>query len=157
MFKINKLTDYAMLVITRLAERPSALLSAHQLAEECHLELPTVSKVLKLLSKANLLNSVRGAQGGYRLGRSAEQISVTDVINAIEGPIGVTECSVEPGSCSHEPVCQLRGNWHVIDHEIHRLLDNLSIADMRRPLSSIENGRLSKTPSTVPIKLEYQT
>ncbi len=146
-----------MLVITRLAERPRALLSAQQLAEECHLELPTVSKVLKLLCKANLLNSVRGAQGGYRLERSAEQISVTDVISAIEGPMGVTQCSSEPGSCSHESVCQLRGNWHVIDHEIHRLLDNLSIADMRRPLPNMENGLLGKTSSTVPIKLEHQT
>lgn len=151
MFKINKLTDYAMLVITRLAEDPAALLSAHQLAEECHLELPTVSKVLKLLGKAGLLTSVRGAHGGYRLERAAEAISITDVISAIEGPIGVTECSVEPGSCSHEPVCQLRGNWHVIDREIHNVLDNLSIADMLHPLPPAA-GR----PLRVPIKLQTQ-
>ncbi len=151
MFKINKLTDYAMLVITRLAEVPEALLSAHQLAEECHLELPTVSKVLKLLGKAELLSSVRGAHGGYRLQRAAQEITITDVICAIEGPIGVTECSAEPGSCSHEPVCQLRGNWHVIDREIHRLLDNLSIADMLQPLPAKHAG-----PKWQPIKLHFQ-
>lgn len=140
-----------MLVITRLAESPSELLSAQQVADECHLELPTVSKVLKLLSKASLLNSVRGARGGYRLERPATDITVTDVICAIEGPIGVTECSIEPGSCSHESVCQLRGNWHVIDREIHRLLDNLSIADMLQPLPA-----LSGKNSPQPIKLHYQ-
>lgn len=152
MFKINKLTDYAMLVITRLAENPAALLSAQQLAEECHLELPTVSKVLKLLCRADLLTSVRGAHGGYRLERGAEAISITDVISAIEGPIGVTECSVEPGSCSHEPVCQLRGNWHVIDREIHNVLDNLSIADMLQPLSVAGNRQSIR----LPIKLQQQ-
>ncbi len=140
-----------MLVITRLAEKPSELLSAQQLAEECHLELPTVSKVLKLLGKAELLSSVRGAHGGYRLQRSADKVSITDVISAIEGPIGVTECSVEPGSCSHEPVCQLRGNWHVIDSEIHRVLDNLSIADMLQPLPLIIDE-----PKFRPIKLHFQ-
>ncbi len=152
MLRISKLTDYAILVITRLAAVQAELLSAHQLAEECQLEPPTVSKVLKLLNKAGLLVSVRGARGGYRLDRPAEQISITQVVTAIEGPIGVTECSVEPGSCSHEAVCQLRGNWHVIDREIHRVLDSLSIADMLHPLPAAP-GRLK----TQPIKLHFQT
>jgi len=150
MFKINKLTDYAMLVITRMAAMPADLLSAQQLAEECQLELPTVSKVLKLLGKSGLLVSVRGAHGGYRLQREPQAISVTDVICAIEGPIGITECSIEPGSCSHEAVCQLRGNWHVIDREIHRVLDNLSIADMLQPLTA------SSRHVPQAIKLYYQ-
>jgi len=134
LIRINKLTDYAMLLLTRLAAAPQQLHSAQQLASTSALELPTVSKVLKLLNQAGLLESVRGAHGGYRLARPARDISVLDVISAIEGPFAMVECSIAPGRCDHEANCGYKGNWHVIENEISGLLARLSISDMQLPL-----------------------
>jgi len=134
LIRINKLTDYAMHLLARLLADPAALQSAQQLAAASALELPTVSKVLKLLNQAELLESVRGAHGGYRLARPAPDISVLDVINAIEGPLAMVECSIAPGRCDHEANCGYKGNWHVIENEIRGLLARLSISDMQQPL-----------------------
>jgi FeS assembly SUF system regulator len=101
MLRISKLTDYAILLMVELT-RDSEMLSAHALAERIHVEIPTASKVLKLLAGDGLLESYRGASGGYRVSRQAGDISVAEVIAAIEGPIAMTECSVEEGLCSQE-------------------------------------------------------
>ena len=113
MLRISKLTDYAILVMAELS-REGEMLSAHALSDRVHVELPTASKVLKLLAGAGLVESYRGASGGYRVSRGAADISVAEVIAAIEGPIAMTECSVEEGLCSQEDNCELRGNWQRI-------------------------------------------
>ena len=100
MLRISKLTDYAILMMVEMT-RDGEMLSAHALAERIHVETPTASKVLKLLAGNGLLESYRGASGGYRISREATDISVAEVIAAIEGPIAMTECSVEEGLCSH--------------------------------------------------------
>ncbi len=148
MIRINKLTDYAMLLLTRLAVEPARLHSAQQLASASALELPTVSKLLKLLNQAGLLDSMRGAHGGYRLARPAAEISVLDVISAIEGPFAMVECSIAPGRCDHEVHCGYKGNWHVIENEIRGLLARLSVSDMQQPLRP---GVLSGALATLPI------
>mgnify|MGYP001823552817 FL=1 len=126
------MTDYAILVMVELA-RDGEMLSAQALAERIHVEVPTASKVLKLLSGGGLLESYRGANGGYRVGRSAADISVAEVIAAIEGPIAMTECSVEPGLCSQEERCDLRGNWQRISLAVARALQDVSLAEMAAP------------------------
>jgi FeS assembly SUF system regulator len=150
LIRINKLTDYAMLLLTRLADQSGQLQSAQQLAGAAALELPTASKVLKLLNQAQLLESVRGAHGGYRLAKSADDISVLDVICAIEGPLGITECSIAPGRCDHEGSCGYQGNWQLIEQEIRGLLSRLSLNDMRRPL---QLGFVSSGSHPIPIAL----
>jgi FeS assembly SUF system regulator len=132
MLRISKMTDYAILVMVELA-RDGEMLSAQALAERIHVEVPTASKVLKLLSGGGLLESYRGANGGYRVGRSAADISVAEVIAAIEGPIAMTECSVEPGLCSQEERCDLRGNWQRISLAVARALQDVSLAEMAAP------------------------
>jgi FeS assembly SUF system regulator len=97
MLRISKLTDYAILVMVELNENHCEVLSAHALAESTHIELPTASKVLKLLAKAGLVQSFRGINGGYSMDKAAGSISVAEIIAAIEGPIAMTECSVEIG------------------------------------------------------------
>ncbi|MBT8075339.1 MAG: Rrf2 family transcriptional regulator, partial [Gammaproteobacteria bacterium] len=92
MLRISKMTDYAIMVMVELHGLRGEVLSAHALAERSHLELPTVSKVLKLLVKTDLVASYRGPSGGYSLERDAEEISVAEIIAAIEGPIAMTEC-----------------------------------------------------------------
>jgi len=109
MLRISKLTDYAILLMVELT-RADEVLSAHALAERAHIEPPTAGKVLKMLAAAGLVESFRGASGGYRATHAAEDISVAEIIAAIEGPIAMTECSAEPGLCHQESNCSLRGS-----------------------------------------------
>ena len=129
MLRISKLTDYAILVMVELT-REGEMLSAHTLADRVGIETPTASKVLKLLSGHGLLESYRGPAGGYRVPRKASEISVAEVIAAIEGPIAMTECSVEQGLCSQEDSCDLRSNWQRISLAVSQALQNVSLAEM---------------------------
>ncbi len=128
------MTDYAILLMVELT-RDREMLSAHALAERIHVEVPTASKVLKLLTGSGLLDSFRGANGGYRVSKRASEISVAEVIAAIEGPIAMTECSVEEGLCSQEDNCGLRGNWQRISLAVAEALSDVSLAEMSMPLS----------------------
>ncbi len=132
MLRIGKLTDYATVLMTALAERPGEVLAASELAEKARLELPTVSKLLKQLGSAGLIESRRGIQGGYRLARAATEISILDIVVALEGPLGMTECSAVQGSCGHEPHCRVQGNWQRISRVIETALAEVSLADMLR-------------------------
>ena len=114
--------------------RDGGMLSAHVLAERIRVEAPTASKVLKLLAGSGLLESYRGANGGYRVSREACDISVAEVIAAIEGPIAMTECSVEQGLCSQEDQCELRGNWQRISLAVAQALREVSLAEMSAPM-----------------------
>lgn len=130
MFRISKLTDYATVVLTVLAQHPDSVLSASALASSARLELPTVSKLLKSLAQAKLVASSRGVSGGYRLARSADRINVAEIIAAIEGPIGVTECSVHVGMCNHEAHCAVRNNWRRVSAEVERVLRDIRLDAM---------------------------
>src|SRR5210317_1622883 len=132
MLRISKMTDYAIMVMVELQASHGELLTAHVLAERSRLELPTVSKVLKLLVKTGLVDSYRGAAGGYSLERSATTISVAEIIAAIEGPIAMTECSVEEGLCAQEAICGLRGNWQRISIAVARAMESVSLVEMAK-------------------------
>jgi FeS assembly SUF system regulator len=138
MLRISKLTDYAILMMVELT-RDGEMLSAHALSERIHVEAPTASKVLKLLAGGGLLESYRGVNGGYRVSRTATEISVAEVIAAIEGPIAMTECSVEEGLCSQEDNCDLRSNWQRISLAVARALRNVSLAEMSAPAHTNSN------------------
>jgi FeS assembly SUF system regulator len=138
MLRISKLTDYAILMMVEMT-RDGGMLSAHALAERVHVETPTASKVLKLLAGSGLLQSYRGANGGYRVTREASDISVAEVIAAVEGPIAMTECSVEEGLCSQEDQCELRGNWQRISLAVAQALREVSLAEMSAPMGGKVN------------------
>jgi FeS assembly SUF system regulator len=133
MLRISKLTDYAILLMVELT-REGEMLSAHALADRIHVEITTAGKVLKQLASAGLVESFRGATGGYRVNKPAADISVAEVIAAIEGPIAITECSVEPGLCQVEDNCNLRGNWQRISIAVARALEDVSLAEMSAPV-----------------------
>lgn len=138
MLKLGKLTDYGIVLLTHCAEAPGAAHTARALSEASRLPLPTVSKVLKQLAKAEILASLRGQAGGYRLARPAEQISVADVIAALEGPIALTECSQEvPLPCDIESACPVRANWQRINQAVKSSLEQLSLAEMQRPRRAV--------------------
>ncbi len=134
MLKLSKLGDYATLLMTALAAEPAHLHSAQQLARRTHVSAPTVSKLLKLLTRAGLVESIRGAQGGYRLARPPERITVADVVSALEGPFGLTECSTHKGGCGIEQSCGVRANWRLINHAIQRALEAVTLAQMAMPM-----------------------
>lgn len=135
MIRMTKQADYGIVLLTQMAGEPERLFNAHELADEVQLPLPTVSKILKILGRAELLESHRGAKGGYCLGREADNISVADIITALDGPIAITECIDDtPGICSQESFCAVRGNWQRINHAIRGALENIALAEMTHPI-----------------------
>lgn len=130
MFRVTKLTDYATVVLTVLAAEPDAVLSASELAERAGLETPTVSKLLKPLAQAGLVEGFRGANGGYRLARAADQIGLIEVVEAMEGRLGMTECSVHAGSCGIEAHCGVRTGWRRINDVVVEALRRVTLAQM---------------------------
>jgi FeS assembly SUF system regulator len=144
MLRITKLTDYATVVLTTLAASPTGVHSAAELAERARLELPTVSKVLKPLAHAGLVTSFRGANGGYSLARPPSQISLIDIVEAIEGRLGMTECSGEHSHCEHQPHCGVQSHWRRINDVISHTLRGMSLAEMLPP---------SPAGKSIPLKL----
>jgi FeS assembly SUF system regulator len=135
MFRVSRLTDYGVVLMSAMAAQPDRLYTATDLAADARLPLPTVSKLLRLLARRGLLVSHRGVKGGYSLARSPEQISLASVIGALEGPISLTICTGDsPGECSHEPLCPVRSRWQRINLAIRRALGGISLSDMVGPL-----------------------
>lgn len=130
MLRVTRLTDYATVVLTVLAARPDAVLSASELAERAGLEVPTVSKLLKPLAQAGLVEGFRGAHGGYRLARPAASISLVEIVEAMEGPLAMTECSLDHGECGISDQCGVRGNWRRINDVVAAALRGVSLAQM---------------------------
>ena len=133
MLRVTKLTDYATLILTVLAARPGGVLSAPDLAEHAGLEAPTVAKVLKPLAQAGLVEGFRGANGGYRLAREASAISLVEIVEAMEGPLAMTECSLDHGDCGLSPQCGVRANWRRINDVVADALSKVSLAQMLEP------------------------
>ncbi len=134
MFKLGKLTDYGTVLMTALALDAGRVQTSQELAASTRLAPPTVAKLLKLLGKAGLVESTRGAHGGYRLAREPARITVADIVAALEGPIALTQCSVHQGGCGIESHCGVRANWRVINDAIRSALDAVTLAQMCLPL-----------------------
>lgn len=134
------MADYGVVLATRLATLSGEeLRSVTALAGETGIPQPTVGKILKLLGREGLLASTRGAQGGYRLSRRPEDVNVADVIAALEGPIGVTECGIqeEHQDCDLSLQCDVRGNWRLINRAILTALEGISLAEMAAPAAPV--------------------
>jgi FeS assembly SUF system regulator len=131
MFRLNRLTDYAVVVMSQMAQRPDVTNSAHDIAADSGVPLPTVSKLLGTLARAGLMSSQRGASGGYVLSRAAEDITMAEIIQALEGPIALTACvDGAENSCDVESLCPMRGNWNRVNTAIHAALSSVTLADM---------------------------
>lgn len=133
MLRVTRLTDYATVVLTVLASAPEAVLSASGLAERAGLEAPTVAKLLKPLAQAGLVQAFRGVAGGYRLARPARDISLVEIVEAMEGPLAMTECSIHDGHCGIEASCGARANWRRINDVVADALRRVTLADMALP------------------------
>jgi FeS assembly SUF system regulator len=149
MLRMSKLTDYGTVVLAQLAGIDSKCLSAADVAVATGIALPTVSKLLKSLAKAELVYSTRGAHGGYRLARQPQQISATDVIDALEGPVSITECSAINSHCNYEHNCNVGNAWQRINVAIRRALDDVSLTDLQRVNSPVPQFNLGGIPINV--------
>jgi FeS assembly SUF system regulator len=134
MLRISKLTDYAIIVLGHMARNSGQIYAAADLSNSAGVAVPTVSKILKALTKANILKSTRGAKGGYQLVRPPEKTSVATIIYAMEGPIALTECGLEQDSCQQSSSCHIRGNWTLINRALRTALESVTLADMATPM-----------------------
>lgn len=144
MLRISKLADYGTVVMVYLTKHAESLRNARDIASNTHLTVPTVSKILKRLTSAGLLSSVRGVSGGYRLSMPASTISISQIIYALEEHRGFTECSVQPNDCSLQGVCSIQANWRKIGVAIETALDSVSLDTLAKPTleaSDIERVR----------------
>ena len=138
MIKLSRMADYGVILMVCLARYPGAVTTATELAEETALPGPTVSKLLKQLVRAGLLESQRGNSGGYMVAGPIEGITVADIIAALDGPIALTECMTEDGNvCEIEALCPTRTNWRQINEALVNALEGVSLLDMARPAVNV--------------------
>lgn len=135
MIKLNKMTDYGIVVMVRLAVAGDRVQTAPEIAAATGLTQPTVAKLLKILVQGGLAQSQRGAQGGYALTRAPERISVVEAIEVLDGRLSLTDCvGSDHESCEREGQCPMSGRWNRVNAAIVKALDTLTLADMMSPL-----------------------
>jgi len=153
-FRLSKLADYGIIILAHLAhqasssESPEAEIAApssnaRELAEHVDLPLPVVSKVLKTLTRAGVLDSQRGAKGGYSLAHRPEDLSVADMITALDGPLALTQCSLGPAVCDLEQSCAVKSPWLVINRVVHYALSSVTLADLTNPDFATQHAPLA--------------
>ena len=154
--RLTHLADYAVVMMTAAARREAGeRLSASELADETGVPLPTAQKLMGKLASAGLLDSVRGAGGGFTLARPGQDISLADIIEAIEGPIAMTTC-VDPArhDCCIDETCRVKPHWNAVNGTVKAALAGVSLASLSRPFASSDvekpgsTGRFSTTLET---------
>lgn len=156
MLKLGKLTDYAIAVMAQLARHaqaaPDAAFSAAALAQDTGVPEPTVAKVLKALARSDLLTSVRGVAGGYRLARKACAIKVGEIVEAMDGPIAIVSCMEPPGEgrevCGVSHRCAVRSKWTPVNSAIRAALYGVTLQDMAMPACAAP-------PAPAPVMISY--
>ena len=134
MFRLSKGTDYGIRILAHLArDGEGATHNAREVAEDLSLPFPMVSKVMKSLARAGVLESHRGAKGGFTLLRKPEELNVADMITALEGPVALTECQLGPALCQHEGSCRVQEPWSVINRSVRDTLAMITLSDLINP------------------------
>jgi FeS assembly SUF system regulator len=130
MLRISKLTDYATVILAHLAAAPERRFTAAQIASETGLAGPTVSKLLKQLHRTGLVQSTRGLHGGYLLARPADAITAVHILDALEGPVALTECSGLASPCCIEQTCAVGRAWQRVNRAIRRSLQEITLLEL---------------------------
>jgi FeS assembly SUF system regulator len=160
MIRLAKLTDYGLVLMTIMARRGVATVhTARDLAAASRLPLPTVSKVLKQLLQSGLLTSHRGLKGGYGLAKEPAEISIAEIVTALEGPIALTECSTDTsGLCDLEGHCPTRANQRIITQVMRGALEKVMLSDLAQPMQliAIRDAHGNVVPSIVSISGRVQ-
>lgn len=144
MLRISKLTDYGTLILACLASQSDRLWTAAEVADRTRVAAPTVSKLLKRLQRAGLVQSTRGSHGGYQLARAAAEINAAHILDALEGPFAITECSGQHSACDLEASCRVGHAWQRLNSAIRRSLTEISLAQ----LAGVEGVTTTTVPLT---------
>jgi FeS assembly SUF system regulator len=147
MLRISKLTDYGTVILALLASQPDSQLAAAEVAERTRIALPTVSKVLKSLQRNGLVMSTRGSHGGYQLAKPAAEITAVHILDALEGPFAITECSGEHSSCGIESSCRVGHAWQRVNSAIRRALTDVTLAQLagvERSTTTVPLNRITR-------------
>ena len=145
MLRLSKITDYGILVLAHLARKPMAAThNAREIAKAVELPLPVVSKVLKVLARAGVLESRRGSKGGFALTRRPGELSVTEMIEALDGPVALTECSGSKSLCQHQGSCPVRVPLRVINMAVEKTLAGITLAELIDPAFPAAAARLGQ-------------
>jgi FeS assembly SUF system regulator len=155
MLRISRLTDYATVLLAVLASEPERVQTAASLAGQTRISAPTVSKLLKQLHRAGLVTSTRGLHGGYQLARAPTQISAAAILDALEGPVALTDCAAGHGVCEIEETCRVGRTWQRLNLAIRRALYDVSLAQLagldsspaRLPALEREMKATARTPA----------
>jgi FeS assembly SUF system regulator len=131
--RLTHLADYAVVLMTAAARRPAAArLSATELAAETGVPLPTAQKLMGLLAASGLLSSIRGARGGFALARPAAEISLADIVEAVEGPIAMTVCSTGGTDCALDAHCRVKPHMGIVGTAVRGALGAVSLTELAR-------------------------
>lgn len=136
MIKLSRMADYAVVLMTHLAlTLEDGLQSAHDISSAVNLSEATVGKLLKQLQHAGLLQSERGLKGGYKLARQIENITIADIVTAVDGPIAITECTQESdlSDCNLEALCPTRVGWHRINDAVKQAFESVTLQEILSP------------------------
>ena len=132
------MADYAILLVCKMSNDENKVYSSQELSIVTSLKITTISKILTKLTKANVTDSIRGVSGGYKLTMQAEDISVGNIIDIIDGKVALTIC-VEEGenhNCDLVSLCPSQSNWQIINNTVREALNSVSIAEMANPFVS---------------------
>ena len=153
MIKVSRMADYAILLVCKMSNDENKVYSSQELSIVTSLKITTISKILTKLTKANVTDSIRGVSGGYKLTMQAEDISVGNIIDIIDGKVALTIC-VEEGenhNCDLVSLCPSQSNWQIINNTVREALNSVSIAEMANPFVSnfqykegVKNGQFNK-------------
>ena len=138
MIKVSRMADYAILLVCKMSNDENKVYSSQELSIVTSLKITTISKILTKLTKANVTDSIRGVSGGYKLTMQAEDISVGNIIDIIDGKVALTIC-VEDGenhNCNLVSLCPSQSNWQIINNTVREALNSVSIAEMANPFVS---------------------
>ncbi len=128
------MADYGTIILTSMAKEPERTRSVAEIGAVTGLPAPSVSKILKILIHEGIVVSLRGTKGGYKLSRPPAEISTAQILKAIDGPIGMTECSITPGLCSYETGCQVRSHWQMVNQVMLQALEQITLKQMSQPV-----------------------
>jgi len=154
MFRLSKITDYGIVILAHLAQHALGQSvagdaagadpqTARELAEQVDLPVPIVSKVLKALTRAGVLESQRGSKGGYTLAHRPEELTVAEMISALDGPLALTQCNLGPHICDLDASCSVKTPWLVINRVVHYALSSVTLADLANPEFAAQHAPLA--------------
>lgn len=153
MIKLSKMTDYGVVIMSEMARKPERTMTAPDVSLYTGLPVPTAAKILRILAKSPFLNSHRGAHGGYKIAMAPKDISIAEIVRAMEGPVAVTSCVDDNGpDCTVESCCPMRGGWEKINRALNTALEEVTLADMCHDTENVSTAARLNAKDAQPVQ-----